>query len=1037
MAFTLAVTLIPFEQTKKVEAAVEEPSELKRVTVHDPSVFKDENGMYYVLGSHVASAESKDLMQWKQLSTDYQNVDDEPFYGDLSEQLKEPFAWAGYDDGDCSGGKYAVWAPDMIYNPYYEWEDGSKKGAYMLYFCTTSTWKRSCIVYMAAKDAEGPYEYVDTVIYSGFSQNGEPDGKSTRNTRWDNDYLNLKELVDLGAENGGIDGISERWFDSNGNWNQNYAPNAIDPTVFFDAEGDRMYMTYGSWSGGLFVLELDPTDGSVIYPGVDSIDPVSQNVTDRYFGTHIAGGNHQSGEAPYILYDEESDYYYLYETYGGLTAAGGYNMRLFRSKNVTGPYLDAAGNNAADSSKDNNSYGIKVMGNYDFYNQQGKRSAGHNSAMIDEDGSRYLVYHQRFLSNPQMEYHEVRVHEQFLNEDNWPVTAVYEYRDEEISNYDVSQVTGAYEFINHGTDSSGGMLVPQMVYLNTDGTVSGDVTGTWTKSDSGKGYDYVTVVIGDVTYKGVFYLQYHEADDPRQVMTFTAIGNNNTTIWGSRCEENDEIRADMARDRLDNIMPDSVGESFILPDSVMGAAISWSSDQPSVLSASGEVVRQKEETKVALTAAITYGKAVLTKVYEITVQEQPSLIYGYDFEEPAKDGTLTPMKGSGKTGRASLMGLASVVEDEERGRVLKLTNEAGAKGANYLKLPEDTLSTVTKTGYSVSMWTNIGPSSSEHSALFEADSSAEVPGYPMTRIGVNLIARINANGYSDVQGDLLTENGSRGQWQQVTYTVSPAGIRVYLNGKLAGEEVKDLAGCFDDTNAFSIQKAAHAAVGSGFIWNDEDVRDAMFDDVKIYSGMLTADEVLRAYKKDQGILMEQLVDVSEDDWFFDEVQYVYQNKIMTGLEEGVFGPYVNMSRAHFVLTLYRLEGMPEVEYHNNYPDVEEDTWYTKAAAWAAEAGVASGYTNGNFGPADIITREQMALMMYRYAQYKKMDTSCVEDYSGYQDADSVSAFAETAMKWAVGAEIIRGKQNATILEPQGNTSRAEGAMILSRFMQMK
>ena len=109
---------------------------------------------------------------------DYGNVEDTPFYGNLLETLEKPFQWAGYDDGDCAGGGYAVWAPDAIWNPYYEWEDGST-GAYMLYCCTSSTWRRSCISYLVSKTFEGPYEFVDTIVYSGFTKTGEPDGSSS------------------------------------------------------------------------------------------------------------------------------------------------------------------------------------------------------------------------------------------------------------------------------------------------------------------------------------------------------------------------------------------------------------------------------------------------------------------------------------------------------------------------------------------------------------------------------------------------------------------------------------------------------------------------------------------------------------------------------------------------------------------------------------------------------------------------------------------------------------------------------------------
>ena len=142
------------------------------------------------------------------------------------------------------------------------------------------------------------------------------------------------------------------------------------------------------------------------------------------------------------------------------------------------------------------------------------------------------------------------------------------------------------------------------------------------------------------------------------------------------------------------------------------------------------------------------------------------------------------------------------------------------------------------------MWVNIGADTFEHSALFEADADNA---YPLTRIGANLIARINANAYSDVQGALLSTNGGRDTWEHVVYTVDPQGIKVYLNGELVGEETKDLADCFRK-NKTGISQAKDVMVGSGAIWGDEDVRSAQFDDVKGYFGALTATEVKELYE---------------------------------------------------------------------------------------------------------------------------------------------------------------------------------------------
>ncbi|MCI9447988.1 MAG: family 43 glycosylhydrolase [Lachnospiraceae bacterium] len=531
LSAALCVAFVPTGMAQAKDA----PPGVSRVMVHDPSILKAD-GTYYLFGSHLADAKSTDLMDWTQMNFDWNwregdSWKNDSVYGEILKNLAEPFSWAGYDDGDCKDGGIGVWAPDAIYNPEYVWDDQSK-GAYMLYYCTTSSWKRSCIGYAVSKTAEGPYKHVDTVIYSGFSKTKGVDpglngGKSDRDTKWDNDYLNLKELI----ADGTLTGISDKWFTSNGDWNEKYAPNAIDPTIFFGKDG-KMYMCYGSWSGGLFILELDKATGAVKYPGADGTENTSGNFTDRYFGTHIAGGNHQSGEGCYILYDAESGYYYMYETYGYLHAEGGYNMRLFRSENVYGPYLDAAGNNAKDSSKDNDRYGIKLIGNYKFPGQPGYRAAGHNSALIDDDGQRYLFHHQRFESSGG---HQVRVRQQFLNEDMWPVNAVYEYQGEEIAHYEDYEVVGSYDLINHGTATDGNMINAESLFLYEDGTVGGAMSGTWQKtSAAGKAYDYITLKLDGTEYKGFFFKQYNEDETPQKVMTFSAIGSNNACLWGSQ-----------------------------------------------------------------------------------------------------------------------------------------------------------------------------------------------------------------------------------------------------------------------------------------------------------------------------------------------------------------------------------------------------------------------------------------------------------------------------------------------------------------------
>ena len=177
-------------------------------------------------------------------------------------------------------------------------------------------------------------------------------------------------------------------------------------------------------------------------------------------------------------------------------------------------------------------------------------------------------------------------------------------------------------------------------------------------------------------------------------------------------------------------------------------------------------------------------------------------------------------------------------------------------------------------------------------------------------------------------------------------------------------------------------------------------------------------------------------DVHFTDWFSSDVVYVHDNQLMTGYGDGsTFGPYDYLARAQFALILHRIENEPAVSTANPFPDVAENAWYRNAVVWVNETGIATGYSNGNFGPADSITREQMAVMMYHYAQLKGYDTSVTSDFSQYQDASSVSDFAIDAMRWAVGNNIITGKYNETMLDPQGRTTRAECATILTRFME--
>ena len=174
-------------------------------------------------------------------------------------------------------------------------------------------------------------------------------------------------------------------------------------------------------------------------------------------------------------------------------------------------------------------------------------------------------------------------------------------------------------------------------------------------------------------------------------------------------------------------------------------------------------------------------------------------------------------------------------------------------------------------------------------------------------------------------------------------------------------------------------------------------------------------------------------DVDADDWFHDSVTYVYENGMMEGTSDTAFSPSMTTTRGMIVTILWRLEDSPEADGQTGFTDVADGAWYADAVNWAAGQDIVEGY-NGGFGPEDIITREQMALILYRYAQYKGYDTSATDALNGFADAGAVSSWAEDAVAWAVGAGLMEGK-GGDVLDPAGTATRAEAAAILTRFCQ--
>ena len=183
-----------------------------------------------------------------------------------------------------------------------------------------------------------------------------------------------------------------------------------------------------------------------------------------------------------------------------------------------------------------------------------------------------------------------------------------------------------------------------------------------------------------------------------------------------------------------------------------------------------------------------------------------------------------------------------------------------------------------------------------------------------------------------------------------------------------------------------------------------------------------------------GTDVNPFTDISEKDWFYGDVMFVYENGLMLGTSKPLFSPHGTVMRGMMATILWRMEGSPVPKGKNSFTDVEAGKWYADAITWTAENGIFAGYGKDKFGPDDPITREQLAAIFYRYADYKGYDLTVKGDLDKFKDADKITDYAKTAMQWAVGSGLVKGK-SGNLLDPQGTATRAEIAAMLHRFIE--
>lgn len=199
-------------------------------------------------------------------------------------------------------------------------------------------------------------------------------------------------------------------------------------------------------------------------------------------------------------------------------------------------------------------------------------------------------------------------------------------------------------------------------------------------------------------------------------------------------------------------------------------------------------------------------------------------------------------------------------------------------------------------------------------------------------------------------------------------------------------------------------------------------------------GIADATGIAQKYGLVKGMPQSGFTDVPDDAWYREAVEYVRDQGIMFGMEDTYFGAAQSLERSHFVTMIYRMAGEPQVQFIPEYPDVPDGTFYSLPVTWATKAGVITGYLDGTFGPANMMTREELATMIYRYAKGKGIDVSEKVELERFPDYQSVTSFAEEAVEWAVAKGIITGDQGH--IQPQKGASRADTATMIMRYVKM-
>ena len=723
----------------------------KRVVCHDPSIVMDDitnpsSPTYYIYGSHLGRGKTTTASNYQEWTTfkageeatgnvnslfankqgtlvNYANAYASHLITEVKNSKGEKVKFGNFNAHGWQYKGYTVkgnqWAPDIIYNKT------MKK--WCLYMSLNGDHWCSSIVCFTSDNIEGSWVYQGPVVFSGFQGTYEHNVYAAADDWKNTDFAIATGESSLPTRYK----VADKW--------GTYWPNCIDPCVFYD-DNDNLWMSYGSWSGGIFMIRLDKSNGlrdysykfpyqvngSTTTPGAANANCTS----DPYFGKKIAGGYYVSGEASYI--QKIGKYYFLFMSYGGLTSDGGYQMRIFRSENPDGPFVDCNGTSAVYNSYKMNyssttadNRGVLLFGGYKWDAMSGTEIAqGHNSAFIDKQGRAFVVYHTRFSNGG--EGHQVRVHQLFLNDEGWLMAAPFEFDGETVTHSDIASkasiadadIVGDYQFMRHqyGQNTAAKAFeTPVNITLNADGTITGAENGTWKRT---AGTDYIHLTINNVVYRGVLVKQTIDYTNIPAIAISAlssssgslTMGQNNFTyqqeVWAVKADAKAAIKYTIKKMTL----PFSDGATLNAAPSLptqgkMGANISWTSSDPSILTDEGKV---KGKGNVTMTMTISKDDYEYVKDYTLNIdaeaEETTPVYYPVSAQKNTTSGWWKNFSSdyvlkSGKKAEFKFYNYSDEVNNWDNWALVAASASRGASNyAEYFVLRNDNYAWFTKLG---------------------------------------------------------------------------------------------------------------------------------------------------------------------------------------------------------------------------------------------------------------------------------------------------------------------------------------------------